>query len=153
MTREEYTEFIADFKPVSDEGQFLFAEVDGEPVGICWGLPDWTALFRSFKGTDGTAANRALHAAPSASTVPACFSSGVLDSQRGKHIGQTPAATLYRYYKEGGRPRCTTSSTRTTSHADSPSRSAATAATSTPHTPNSSAESRSGEAVIGACGR
>jgi L-amino acid N-acyltransferase YncA len=26
----------------------------------------------------------------------------VLDSQRGKHIGQTLAATLYRYYEERG---------------------------------------------------
>ena len=27
---------------------------------------------------------------------------GVLDSHRGKHIGQTLAATLYRYYDERG---------------------------------------------------
>jgi L-amino acid N-acyltransferase YncA len=27
---------------------------------------------------------------------------GVLDAQRGKHIGQTLAATLYRYYEQRG---------------------------------------------------
>jgi hypothetical protein len=43
---------MAYYKPVFDERQFPF-EVDGEPVGACFGQPDWTPLFRSFNGRMG----------------------------------------------------------------------------------------------------
>jgi ribosomal protein S18 acetylase RimI-like enzyme len=102
MTREEYTEFVADFKAVFDERQFLFAEVDGEPVGICWGLPDWTALFRSFKGRMGPLQIARFMLRAKRFDRAGLILIGVLDSHRGKHIGQTLAATLYRYYEERG---------------------------------------------------
>jgi GNAT superfamily N-acetyltransferase len=102
MTREEYTEFVADFKPVFDERQFLFAEVDGDPVGICWGMPDWTPLFRTFKGRMGPLQIAHFMLRARRFERAGLIMIGVLDSHRGKHIGQTLAATLFRYYEERG---------------------------------------------------
>ena len=31
----------------------LLAEVNGDVAGFCFGLPDWTPLFRSFRGKLG----------------------------------------------------------------------------------------------------
>jgi hypothetical protein len=44
MTSAEFHEFLDQMKPVLDERQFLFAEVDGELAWFCFGLPDWTPL-------------------------------------------------------------------------------------------------------------
>jgi hypothetical protein len=91
MTSDEYQEFVADLKPVFDERQFLFAEVDGEPVGICWGLPDWTPLLRSFKGRMGPLQIARLLLRAKRYDRAGLILIGVLDSHQGMHIGQTLA--------------------------------------------------------------
>ena len=105
MTRAEYGEFFGPYRAVLDANQFLFAEVDGEPVGICFGVPDWTPLFRSFKGRLGPLQIARFMLASKRFDRAGLILIGVLDSQRGKHIGQTLAATLYRYYEERGLER------------------------------------------------
>ncbi|MEA2320399.1 MAG: hypothetical protein QOD81_249 [Solirubrobacteraceae bacterium] len=102
MTAGEYTEFFADLKHVFDERQLLFAEVDGEAVGFCWGLPDWTPLLRSFKGRMGPAQIARFMLRAKRFDRAGLIMIGVLESQRGRHIGQTLAATLYGYYEERG---------------------------------------------------
>jgi len=102
MTAGEYREFFGAIKPVFDERQVVFAEVDGEPVGFCWGLPDFTPLFRSFKGKMGPVQIARLLRNAKRYDRAGIIMIGVLDSQRGKHIGQTLAATVYRYYEERG---------------------------------------------------
>jgi GNAT superfamily N-acetyltransferase len=102
MTSEEFHELFDQFKPVLDPRQFLFAEVDGEPAGFCLGIPDWTPLVRSFKGRLGPLKILRLILRAKRYERAGLFAIGVLGSQRGKHIGQTLAATLYRLYEERG---------------------------------------------------
>lgn len=85
-----------------DPRQFLFAEVDGQTVGFCFGLPDWTPLFRSFRGKMGPLQIVRLLLQAKSYNRAGMVSIGVLDSQRGRHIGHTLAATLYRRYEELG---------------------------------------------------
>jgi GNAT superfamily N-acetyltransferase len=102
MTSGEFRELFDQFKPVLDPRQFLFAEVAGEPAGFCFGLPDWTHLVRSLKGRMGPLQILRLMLGAKRYKRAGLISIGVRDSQRGKHIGQTLAATLYRRYEELG---------------------------------------------------
>jgi GNAT superfamily N-acetyltransferase len=102
MTSEEFHEFFDQIKPVLDPSQFLFAEVDGEPAGFCFGMPDWTPLFRSFKGKLGPIQIVRLMRGAKRYDRAGLLAIGVCDAHRGKHIGQTLAATLYRRYEELG---------------------------------------------------
>lgn len=103
-TIEDVREVFGPFKPVLDPRQTLFAEVDGETVGFCVGIPDWTPLARRLRGRMGVlqqirfalGARRFRHAG--------LLFVGVLEAYRGKHIGQTMAATLYRRYEALGLP-------------------------------------------------
>lgn len=102
MTRDEFREPFDQVKQVLDPRQVLFAEVDGKAVGFCVGLPDWTPLFRGLKGKMGPLQiARLILRARRYDRAGLCMV-GVLDSQRGNHIGQTLAATLYRRYEELG---------------------------------------------------
>lgn len=102
MTSDEFHEFLDQIKPVLDERQFLFAEVDGEPVGFCFGQPDWSPLFRSFKGKLGPLQIVRLMLRAKRYKRAGLIAIGVRDSERGKHIGHTLGATLYRHYEELG---------------------------------------------------
>lgn len=102
ITSEEWHEFFDQLKPVLDPRQFLLAEVDGEVAGFCFGFPDWTPLFRSFKGRMGPLQILRFMLRAKRYDRAGLISIGVLDSQRGKRIGQTLAATLYRRYEELG---------------------------------------------------
>jgi ribosomal protein S18 acetylase RimI-like enzyme len=103
-TEGEFREVFDQFKPVLDPRQLLFAEVDGEPAGFCVGMPDWTPLFRSLKGRMGPLQVARLLLGAKRYDRAGLLMIGVLESQRGKHIGQTLAATLYRRYQALGLP-------------------------------------------------
>ncbi|MGH2954190.1 MAG: GNAT family N-acetyltransferase [Solirubrobacterales bacterium] len=105
MTSAEFREFFDQLKPVLDRRQFLFAEVDGEVAGFCFGLPDWTPMFRSFGGRMGPLQIVRFMLRARRFDRAGLISIGVRDSQRGKHIGHTLAATLYRRYEELGLAR------------------------------------------------
>ncbi len=102
MTSAEFHEFVDPIRPVLDPQQFLFAEVDGETAGFCFGFPDWTPLFRSFNGKVGPLQIVRLLLRAKRYDRAGLLSIGVRDAYRGRHIGQTLAATLYRRYEELG---------------------------------------------------
>lgn len=101
-TIEEFHELFDAFKPVIDPRQMLFAEVDGEPAAICLGMPEYNGALRRLKGRMGLV--RQLRFALDARRVrdAGLIAIAVLPQFRGRHIGQTIAATLYRRYEELG---------------------------------------------------
>lgn len=104
MTGPEFHELLDQIKPVLDPRQFLFAEVDGETAGFCFGFPDWTPLFRSFKGRAGPLQILKMLLRAKRFDRAGLIAIGVRDSHRGRRIGHTLAATLYRHYAGLGLP-------------------------------------------------
>ena len=102
MTSGEFHELLDQFKAVLDPRTFLFAEVDGESAGFCFGMPGWTPLFRSLNGKMGPLQIVRLLLRAKPYDRAGLIAIGVRESHRGKHIGQTLAATLYRRYEELG---------------------------------------------------
>jgi ribosomal protein S18 acetylase RimI-like enzyme len=99
---EEWMEFYDPIKALFDPRQVLFAEVDGEPVGLCLGSPDYNPLLRRAKGKLGLLGQVRFALGARRTRAAGLWVIGVLPEQRGKHIGQTLAATLYRRYEELG---------------------------------------------------
>jgi ribosomal protein S18 acetylase RimI-like enzyme len=98
---EEFQEFFGPLKQ-SLAQQTLFAEVDGEPVGICSGVQDLNPLFRRQRGKFGPLgimrfmlASRRFHRA-------GLWCIALVAGQRGKRIGQTLASALYQRYEQRG---------------------------------------------------
>jgi ribosomal protein S18 acetylase RimI-like enzyme len=102
LSAEEWIEFYDPIKALFDPRQVLFAEVDGEPVGICLGSPDYNPLLRRAKGKLGLLGQVRFALGARRTHRAGLWVIGVLPEMRGKHIGQTLAATLYRRYEELG---------------------------------------------------
>jgi GNAT superfamily N-acetyltransferase len=102
LTAEEWREFYDPVKALFDPCQALLAEVDGEPVGVCIGSPDYNPLFRRARGKLGLWGQVRFALGARRTRGAGLWLVGVLPEQRGKHIGQTLAATLYRRYEELG---------------------------------------------------
>jgi GNAT superfamily N-acetyltransferase len=80
----------------------LFAEVDGEQVGVCLAFLDWTPLLRRAKGGSGpVAALRFLRHAKRAPRA-GVLAISVLPAWRGKGIGQTLLASMYAGLEDRG---------------------------------------------------
>lgn len=102
MTPGETHEFFDQVKPILDARQVLFAEVDGQAVGWCLGFPDWSRLFRSFKGKVGPIQILKLLFRSGRYDRAGLLGIGVLDAHKGKGVSQCLAATLYGYYESRG---------------------------------------------------
>jgi ribosomal protein S18 acetylase RimI-like enzyme len=102
LTAEEWREFYDPVKALFDSRQALFAEVDGEPVAVCIGAPDYNPLFRKAKGKLGLWGQVRFALGARRTRGAGLWLIGVLPELRGKHLGQTLAATLYRRYEELG---------------------------------------------------
>jgi GNAT superfamily N-acetyltransferase len=104
LTVEEWRELYDPSKPIFDHRQVLFAEIDGEPVGICIGSPDYNPLFRRANGKLGLIGQLRFALGARRTRGAGLWLIGVLPEHRGKRIGQTLAATLYGRYEELGLP-------------------------------------------------
>lgn len=102
FTIEEAREFFKPLKPIFDPRLLLLAEVDGEPAGFCFGLPDWSPHARALKGKSNPFAQLRFALGARKYQDGGLYAIGVLERHRGKHIGQTLASALYRRYEEVG---------------------------------------------------
>ena len=101
-TTEEFLEVAGALKPIADPKTFLFAEVDGQPAGICFGLPDLSPLMQSFHGKLGPVQIVKLLRGGRRANRWGLIGVAVNPEHRGKHIGQTLAATLFRHFETLG---------------------------------------------------
>lgn len=102
FTIEEMREFFKPLKPILDPRLLLLAEVDGQPAGLCFGLPDWSPHARALKGKSNAFAQLRFALRARKYQDGSLYAIGVLERHRGKHIGQTLASALYRRYEEVG---------------------------------------------------
>jgi GNAT superfamily N-acetyltransferase len=102
LTVEEWRGWLDPLKPLIDPRQFLIAEIDGEPAGICLGLMDVNNLMKRANGKIGLIAQLRFALRARRARWAGLWVIGVLPELRGKRIGQTLAATLYRRYEELG---------------------------------------------------
>ena len=102
QTSEEFHEFLDPMKLVLGTRQMLIGEVEGKPAGFCLGLPDWTPLFRSFKGKLGPIQIIRLMLRAGRYRRAGLLSIGVFPDYRATGLAQALAVALYRRYEERG---------------------------------------------------
>lgn len=101
-TTAEFLEAAGALKPIADPNTILFAEVNGEPAGVCIGMPDLSPLLQSFHGKLGPVQVARLLFAGRRTARSGLVIIAVKPEHRGKHIGQTLAATLFRHFESRG---------------------------------------------------
>jgi GNAT superfamily N-acetyltransferase len=102
MEGDEVHEFFDPMKPTLDSRQMLIGEVDGVPAGWCLGMPDWSPLFRSFKGKVGPLQILQLLFRSGRYQRAGLLGIGVRQDYRSTGLAQALAVALYRRYEERG---------------------------------------------------
>lgn len=102
LTIAEYHEFLDPMKPVLDPNQMLLGEVNGQTAGFCLGMPDWTPLFRSFKGKVGLPQVIRLMLTSGRYRRAGLLAVGALPAYRGTGLAHALAVALYRRYEDRG---------------------------------------------------
>jgi GNAT superfamily N-acetyltransferase len=102
MERDEVHEFFDPMKPILDARQMLIGEVGGVPAGWCLGMPDWSPLFRSFKGQVGPLQILKLLFKAGRYRRAGLLGIGVLQNYRSTGLAHALAVALFRRYEERG---------------------------------------------------
>jgi GNAT superfamily N-acetyltransferase len=94
--RAQFEELYTPMKRVIPSRLILFGEIDGETVGICAGLPDWTPLLRPFRGRLGPL--KAIRFVRGARRIErgGLVTIALVPGHRGKRVGRTLAAHMFR---------------------------------------------------------
>jgi ribosomal protein S18 acetylase RimI-like enzyme len=101
-TEAEFRWFFNVLKRTPAVKQMLIAEVEGQPAGFCWGMPDWTPMFRALKGKMGfwQIIKMIFHAGRYKRA--GLLGIGVLPDYRGSGAAQALAVHLYNMYQKRG---------------------------------------------------
>jgi GNAT superfamily N-acetyltransferase len=102
LTLAEFHAFLDPMKPVLDPHQVLIGEVNGQTAGFCLGMPDWTPLFRSFKGKIGLPQVIRLMLTAGRYRRAGLLAIGALPAHRGTGLAHALAVALYRRYEDRG---------------------------------------------------
>ena len=102
QTSEEFHDFFDPMKPILDTRQMLIGEVEGKPAGFCLGLPDWTPLFRSFRGKLGLLQIIKLMIRAGSYSRAGLIGIGVLPEYKGTGLARALAFALYQRHEDRG---------------------------------------------------
>ena len=102
LTIAEFREFLDPMKPILDPRQLLIGEVNGQTAGFCLGMPDWTPLFRSFKGKVGLWQVLRLMLTSGRYRRAGLLGIGALPAYRGTGLAHALAVALYQRYEDRG---------------------------------------------------
>jgi len=95
-------EILDPLKSLHDHRELLIGEINGKAAGICWGMPDWTPLFRSFNGKIGLVQIPRLILRARRYNRAGLLLIGVLEEYKGNGLAQALAFKLYSLYEEQG---------------------------------------------------
>ncbi len=102
FTAAQFSEFFKDLKLTLDPRTALIAEVDGEPAGLVWGMPDFNPALRATRGRMGPVKLlRLIQAARRPSRI-GLLAIAVRPQFRGRRIGAVLASALYRNLEQMG---------------------------------------------------
>ena len=102
FTAGQFKEFFKDMKPIMDARTLMIAEVDGEPAGLVLGMPDLTPAWRAMRGRLGPIKLLRMMMAARRPSRLGLLGIAVRPQFRGRRIGATLAATLYRNMESMG---------------------------------------------------
>jgi len=102
FANEEWRELFRELKLIARPSQMLIAEMDGEPVGICTGLPDLNPLMRPLKGKLSPIQMIKILIGTRRYSRAGLDNIGVLPEYRRIGVAQTLAITLCREYQKHG---------------------------------------------------
>jgi len=97
-----YKDQFGVLRPVLDPRMIHFAEVDGEPAGLCMSFPDWTPLFRTFRGRLGPLQIIRFILRAKRATRAGVLAIAVLPEHRGRGLGALLLAHGYTGLREMG---------------------------------------------------
>ena len=101
-TAAQFREFFKEVKSTVNPRTLLIAEVDGDPAGLVWGMPDFNPAFRATRGRMGPIKLlRLIRAARRPSRI-GLLAIAVRPQFHGRRIGAVLASTLYRNLEQMG---------------------------------------------------
>ena len=95
-------EIYRDAKPVTAPEHVLFAEIDGQPVGLCVTYPDFAVALRRARGRTGPIASLRFLWDFRRARAASIYGIGVLAEHRGKGIARALLGTALRHYASHG---------------------------------------------------
>ena len=101
-TAAQMREFFKDVKPTFNPRTVLIAEVDGEPAGLVWGMPDLNPAFRATRGRMGPIKLLRLMRAARRPSRIGLLAIALRPQFRGRRIGAVLASALYRNLEQMG---------------------------------------------------
>jgi GNAT superfamily N-acetyltransferase len=102
FTAPQFSEFFKDVKSTLNPRTVLVAEVDGEPAGLVWGMPDFNPAFRATHGRLGPIKLLRLMRAARRPSRVGLLAIAVRPQFRGRRIGAVLASAVYRNLEQMG---------------------------------------------------
>lgn len=91
----DFHELFDPMKPLLHANPMLLAEANGQAIGFCFGMPDYTPLFRTFKGKMGLFQVFKFLTQAKKYQRAGLLGIGVLPEYQGKGVSKALAMTLY----------------------------------------------------------